>query len=69
MRIISEFAESPKPQLPKGKLTARWISSRCITQVYLGGRYLSGVCGETEEECYRELHAQYITDREINFKP
>jgi|14BtaG_2_1085337.scaffolds.fasta_scaffold07263_3 hypothetical protein len=61
MKIVSEFTYEKKA-LPSGKLTARWISSRCTTQVYLSGRYLTGVDGETDEECYRELHAHYDCD-------
>jgi len=64
MKIVSEFKEEKKA-LPSGKLTARWISSRCTTQVYLSGRYLYGVSGETDEECYRELHARYDCDQDI----
>tara|TARA_B100001094_G_C17900824_1_gene656358 strand:+ start:282 stop:491 length:210 start_codon:yes stop_codon:yes gene_type:complete len=58
MKIVSEFTYEKKA-LPSGKLTARWIYSRGVYQTYLSGRYLTGVDGDTEEECYRELHAHY----------
>jgi len=69
MKIVSEFTYEKK-DLPSGKLTARWIYSRGVYQIYLSGRYLTGVDGDTEIECYRELHALYDCDpaTEITFR-
>ena len=69
MKIISNFTQE-KESLPKGKLTAKWVYSRGVYQVYLGGRYLYGVAGDTEEACYQDLESRYDTEgRKIDFKP
>lgn len=67
MIIKSKFIDNKK-DLPSGKLSARWVFSRGTFQVYLGGRYLSGVSGETKEQCQRQLQNYYNTTRTIEFK-
>lgn len=68
MIITSEFTYQKK-DLPAGKLDARWIYSRGVYQVYLSGRCLYGVAGETEEECLTQLNLIYDYDKSriINF--
>ena len=69
MRIVSNFEPKTKPLLPTGKLTAKWVYSRGKYQVYLGGKFLSGVSGDSEEDCYEELLYLYDAEgREIDFK-
>ena len=69
MKIISNLQPNAKQPLPEGKLTAKWIYSRGKYQVYLGGRFLSGVSGDSEEDCYEELLCFYDAEaRKIHFK-
>ena len=66
MTITSEFTHQKK-DLPAGKLNARWVYSRGVYQVYVGNRYLTGVDGDTEEACIRELRENYNETRTIEF--
>lgn len=66
MTITSEFTHQKK-DLPAGKLNARWIYSRGVYQVYAGSRFLTGVNGDTEEVCIRELGDNYKETRKIEF--
>ena len=70
MKIISNFVKPVLPILPQGKLSARWVNSRATMQVYLSGKYLYGVDGETEEICIRELNSHFKVQegREIDFQ-
>ncbi len=68
MIITSSFTNQLE-DLPAGKLSARWVFSRGVYQVYLSGRYLYGVAGDTEEECLTQLNLRYDYDKSriINF--
>jgi len=37
-----------KQPLPKGKITIRFIASRCVDQIYIGGKYVIGASGSGE---------------------
>lgn len=51
--------EGMNEELPKGKLTAKWVSSRNVIQIYLSGRYLTGASGEDLEDAIGELLCFY----------
>ena len=57
MKII--YTTSPREKLPKGKLTARWVYSRAVYQVYAGRDYLLGASGVNEEEVWQNIRLSY----------
>jgi len=55
----SNASESVKEDLPKGKLSIRYIQSRGVLQAYAGGKYLLCISGDTIEDVIRELKNWY----------
>jgi hypothetical protein len=64
------YTPEPKEKLPDGKLTARWVYSRGVYQVYAGRNYLVGASGLDEEEVWQNLNLSYDVPEgtEIDFK-
>ena len=61
MKILTDtndpyFAKDP---LPKGKISCRFVSSRCVYQFYVGGKFLVGASGETIEEAMEWAEISY----------
>jgi hypothetical protein len=60
MKLNFNFSDEDKRiPLPKGKLSVRWVKSRNFYQCYVGGRYLTGAAGETEQEALGNLKLIY----------
>ena len=66
MRIVSKIPTLSRDPLPPGKLTLRWVRSRCMVQAYVAGRYLLCASGQDEEEAMEQLGVYYKDDgREV----
>lgn len=63
MKILNQ-PEHKKEQLPKGKLTIKWVSSRCVEQLYCGGKYVTCVSGENKDEVIQMLDFLYDYDKQ-----
>ena len=65
MRILN-LQTAPKPALPKGKVTVRWVKSRNAYQVYVGGRYLLAASGDYPEDAIEAMRQGYDCPPENN---
>jgi hypothetical protein len=51
--------EPVKREVISGKLSIRFVPSRCVYQIYAGGRYLNGASGVTHEEAWEWFNRSY----------
>lgn len=63
MKIPVRIPNQKQP-LPEGKMTMRWVQSRAVWQIYIGGRYVSGCSGSTHGEAVEQLMAFYELDED-----
>ena len=49
MKLINQI-ERTKDELPKGKISVRWVQSRGGYQVYIGGKIIPVCSGDTPED-------------------
>lgn len=58
MPYISTIS-APLAELPPGRITIRWRSSRNVFQCYAGSAYLDGASGDEAEDAARALVQVY----------
>ena len=61
MKIINEEPRT-KDELPKGKISVRWVKYRNKNQVYIGGKSVPCCSGDTPEDALDLLDWFYQTE-------